>query len=509
MGVEFPVDFAVEPTHSREQLIDTPPTNRSANQCRLFRSTSYEKALVLLFILTLPLCNPWVRGDGVGYYAFARSILIEHRLDFTKDWLEANETFRMGRTDAAGNILANQYTATGHLNNHFSIGPAILWAPFLIAAHLGVLSWNVLGGHVLADGYSAPYRWAMALGTATYAFLGLLFAFSLARTYVGERGAFLGTLGVWFASSLPVYMYFNPSWAHALSAFAVAVFLWFWMRTRGWRTWAQWAVLGLLGGLMMDVYYVNAIVLLLPLVELLTGYWLILKKRTPQSIGNLLGANMIFAAAVCAAFSPTLLAKEIIYGSYFHFGYTERWFWSSPAFWKVCFSSQHGLFSWTPVALLSVIGLVFLRMRDRGVALSLLSTVAAYVYAIGCYQNWHGISSYGSRFLVALTPLFVIGLAAFFERMARTWPEPRAALAAYSAVVVLSLWNLGLIFQWGMHLIPERGPISWRAAAYNQVAVVPRQAVAALESYLTNRKDLMDRIEQTDRNQLPQKPGTP
>src|ERR1700722_19651242 len=107
-------------------LADGMSENPLANQQPLLRATSYEKALVLLFLLTLPLCNPWIRGDGVGYYAFARSLLIEHRLDFTKDWSEANATFRMGRTDAAGNILPSEYTATGHLNNHFSIGPAIL-----------------------------------------------------------------------------------------------------------------------------------------------------------------------------------------------------------------------------------------------------------------------------------------------------------------------------------------------------------------------------------------------
>ena len=57
---------------------------------------------MLLFVLTVPLSNPWVRGDGVGYYAFARSLLIEHRLDFTKDWLTANTSFRMGRHGADG-----------------------------------------------------------------------------------------------------------------------------------------------------------------------------------------------------------------------------------------------------------------------------------------------------------------------------------------------------------------------------------------------------------------------
>jgi hypothetical protein len=61
--------------------------------------TKYDKILISLFVLTLPLINPWVRGDGVGYYAFARSLLIEHRLDFTQDWLRANASFRMGRVD--------------------------------------------------------------------------------------------------------------------------------------------------------------------------------------------------------------------------------------------------------------------------------------------------------------------------------------------------------------------------------------------------------------------------
>ena len=105
-------------------------------------------------------------------------------------------------------------------------------------AHAGVLLWDSLGGHVAADGHSRPYLVAMALGTAFYGFMALWISFVLARRYVAERWAFLATVGIWFASSLPVYMYFNPSWSHAQSAFAVALFLWYWMRTRKERTWA-------------------------------------------------------------------------------------------------------------------------------------------------------------------------------------------------------------------------------------------------------------------------------
>jgi hypothetical protein len=446
-----------------------------------------------------------VRGDGVGYYAFARSMLIERRLDFTKDWLAANTSFRMGRTDAQGNILPRQYTATGKLDNHFSVGPAILWSPFLVTAHAGVLLYDRLGGHIPADGFSWPYLVAMAFGTAVYGFLALLISFRVARKYVHERWAFLGTLGIWFASSLPVYMYFNPSWSHADSAFMVALFLWYWIHTRGTRTWAQWIVLGAIGGLMMDVYNVNGVVLLIPLLESLAGYWQELQGTAKEPISRLFLGNAVFAVAVVAAFLPTLIAKKIIYGSYIDFGYAEHWFWKSPALFKVAFSADHGVFTWTPILILAVAGLFFHRRRDTAVAACLIALFVAYIYTIGCYQDWNGVSSFGNRFFISLTPIFVLGLAALFDSLERVWKTRRAAIVSAAATAVFVLWNAGLIFQWGTHLIPARGPISWRDAAYNQFAVVPVQASQNLTNYLTRRKGMMDQIEQEDVNQIKNK----
>jgi hypothetical protein len=468
----------------------------------LRRFTKYEALLAIIFLLTLPLSNPWVRGDGVGYYAFARSMLIEHRLDFTRDWLAANTSFRMGRTDAQGNIAPAEYTATGHLDNHFSVGPAILWFPFLVVAHGSVLLWDRLGGQIPADGFSKPYRVAMALGTALYGFLALLISFVVARRYFAERWAFLATLGIWFASSLPVYMYFNPSWSHAHSAFMVALFLWYWIRTRAARTWVQWIVLGAIGGLMMDVYYVSGVLLLLPLLESLKGYWK--ARRGPEMgvAGRLFIGNVIFAALLVTAFLPTLVTKEIIYGSYAKSGYEHLWIWTSPWLFKVCFSADHGLFSWTPIVMAAVVGLFFLRRYDRDLAVYSILVFAVVLYTIGCYKDWDGLSSFGNRFFVLLTPIFVLGLAGFFDSLERAWNERRAMIISASATAALILWNLGLIFQWGTHLIPARGPISWRDAAYNQFAVVPVEASQSLKNYLTHRSQMMDRIEQEDVRQL-------
>src|SRR5208283_2046139 len=75
----------------------------------------FERILLLVFVLTLPLVNPWVRGDGVGYYAYARAPLIEHDLDFTHDYQSANPSFRADHVDSAGLPRAEFHTPSGHL----------------------------------------------------------------------------------------------------------------------------------------------------------------------------------------------------------------------------------------------------------------------------------------------------------------------------------------------------------------------------------------------------------
>jgi hypothetical protein len=286
----------------------------------------------------------------------------------------------------------------------------------------------------------------------------------------------------------------------------VALFVWYWDRTRDARSWPEWLLLGAIGGLMMDVYPPNAILLIFPALESLSTYWTELARRDLKSFGGEFLKNAAFALALSAAFLPTLVAKKIIYGGYFNFGYSESWFLNSPALLKVCFSADHGLFSWTPITLPAVIGMWLLRKRDEILGLYSIIAFAAFLYVIGCYQDWDGLSSFGNRFFVSLTVLFVLGLAGFMDYFARAWNERRTWLAAQAATILLILWNFGLIFQWGTHLIPARGPISWRQASYNQVAVVPVRIAGTLKRYVTHRGQLMGNIEQGDVEHIKSQP---
>ncbi len=474
-----------------------------------------ERLLLLLFLFSLPFLNPWVRGDGVGYYAFARAPLIEHSLDFTKDYQYANESFRGPRLDENNQPRSGFRTPTGRLDNHFTVGPAILWMPFLLLAHAGVLLARALGSSVGADGFSAPYRITMALATAFYGFLGLLLSFRLARQYVEERWALLATISIWWASSLPVYMYFNPSWSHAHSAFAVALFFWYWHETRSSRSLAQWLILALIAGLMFNVYYANAMLLSVLAVEAARNYYLAFRpdaSAPPNSnlrIPELLLRHLLFAAAFLVCLLPTFLTRFLIYGNPFESGYImlRDWNWFSPYFLAVLFSSNHGLLSWTPILLLAIVGLFLFWRREPPVAAPLLAGFLSFYFFIASYPDWAGISSYGNRFFVSLTSFFILGLAVFFHRAAQLFRSRGAALAAACTLLAVStLWNAGLIFQWGSHLIPGRGPVSFSEIIRNQFFVVPGRLAADLHAYMFRRKALMQQIEGRDLQQLEKNP---
>jgi len=466
-------------------------------------SSLHARLLFLLFLLTLPFVNPWVRGDGVGYYAYLRSALIDHDLNFENDYLAGNQTFVMARVDAQGHLLREMYTKTGHVENHFSVGPAILWAPVLVPVHLAVLFLDRFGAHIPADGYSRPYVLAMGLTTAFYGFLSLFLAFRMARKYFEPQWAILATIGIWLASSLPVYMYFNPSWSHAFSAFSVSLFLWYWDRTKLQRTPAQWAALGVFAGLMGNVYYPNVILLIFPGLEIL--YLVRAGSHAPNQtiapLAKLASCSALFGAMFVLSLLPTFVTRQIIYGSPFETGYPRiwTWNWTSPAFLRVLFSADHGMLSWTPILSLAIIGLFFLAKRNLLLGTGSILTFLAYYYFIASYPDWDGLSSYGNRFFLSLTPVFILGLAALLGAFSE-WVGKASRAAALSGTVIAMfvLWNAGFIFQWGTHLVPARGEISWREMAHNQFVVVPSRLTHTLETYFLHRQEMMRNIEQED-----------
>jgi hypothetical protein len=115
---------------------------------------------------------------------------------------------------------------------------------------------------------------------------------------------------------------------------------------------------------------------------------------------------------------------------------------------KMLFSEHRGLFLWTPLSAAAAIGfgLAFVRARRTRVHFPFLAALLAASLAllfIHCFwSKWDGGFSFSQRFLTALFPLYLIGVAELVRR-ARYWVYPLLALAATFSVAVAFVHDIG------------------------------------------------------------------
>ena len=180
-------------------------------------------------------------------------------------------------------------------------------------------------------------------------------------------------------------------------------------------------------------------------------------RSSSPSFLELLTRHLLFGLVVCVVMIPTFVSRSIVYGGPFETGYysIRDFLWRSLVFFSVLFSSDHGLLSWTPLLGLAILGLLFFTFRLPKAGIPFFTALVAFYLFISLFPDWAGISPYGNRFFVSLTPPFILGLAYVLERVAAHFPQPRVALAVSSGMLAcFVLWNLGFIYQWGTHLVP-------------------------------------------------------
>ncbi len=439
-------------------------------------------ALVLLFVLSIPTVTPYLRGDGNGYYAWLRSAAIDHDLQFANEYHHADPNFQRVMFDDQGQVRADKRTSTDHVDDHWGVGAAVMWAPFFLVAHGFVSALRLVGiHHWQADGFSLPYRWACGFGTALYAFLSLLIAYRIARRRLSGAAAMVGVVAVWGASSLVVYQYLLPFWPFGAASFVGAVLLWMWDSERPPTAW-RWLAMGALTGLAFTIHPVAAGWGVLPLLAVLQLRGSLVSKARAAA---LVGIGVPIGAA------PQLIGKAIVYGSPFNTGYDVGL--HNPQLFRIFFGANHGLFTWTPIVLIAVFGLaVPLWRRDTRLAVALLGVFVAMVVFVAFFQLYEQ-SSFGSRFFVAFTPGFVIGAAAVYEAVRARW---RALALCVVAVAVV--WNALFAFQWAWGLTPKQGSVDWGRVVRNQFNKAPREFVTATKQFVTNRPALIHHVQQVD-----------
>ena len=387
-----------------------------------------------------------IGGDGVEYYVPLRSILLDHDLDFANDF--------------AGLGAAPVKTRAGEATTRFPVGMALLWAPHFLLAHGLALLARACGGSNPADGFAPIYHLALTRASFLYGLAGLLLVEALLRRLYGRGVALLATLAIWLATPLHFYMEVNPSMAHAASAFSASCLLVTWRRARGTVRVGPWLLVGCCGGLLALVRTYDAALLAMPALDLLIRE----RRRAWQPLAAFLAGPML-AALLQTLFWLVLYGPGFVAIVLRQSGAVRI----APHILDVLFAARHGLFAWTPLYLVAVLGWILLVRREWQFGALLLLGFALTLTLTSATVDWWAADSFGQRRMLGLTPFFALGLG---EALAFACRRPLVPLACL--IAALSFWTLQFEYVFNSQVV----------ASKNQAVTLDRLVTAQAEATL-------------------------
>lgn len=394
---------------------------------RCFYSWGVLAIIAIAYLVTIFIPNKFSTPHRVfdwdvkSYYSYLPAYFIDHDICMSK-WENQYPNF-------------NKYWPTYVRDDKYvikmTLGVSIFYAPFFAAA-------NVIAEPLgyPADGFSKPYALAILLSGAFFAWLGLLVLQRFLSRYYSDKvvAATLAIIGL--TSTLYWYATYESPMSHSYSFFLFATFLYLTDRWYGKAAWWKALLMGIVFGLIVLIRPSNILVVL---VFLLFGIknW----KDIPDRIklyGKYWYHFLIVALMVGLVMLPQLLYWKEITGQWIYYSYgEERFFWDSPKIIAVLFGYRKGLFIYTPVLLVSMLGMYLLWKRQRGWFWPLIIFFIINVYVVSSWWCWWYGGSFGMRPFVESHAFLAVPLACFLAWAAEKRAPIRIPL--YLIVVLLSL----------------------------------------------------------------------
>ena len=401
-----------------------------------------------VFVYTTAPVDPPIRSDGYSYYVYLPATFIygDPSLEkLSRDWFDGMYP---------DFTAIHRWPGTGRWVNPHPIGVAVLMTPFFSAAH--ALSW---WSNFPRDGFSFYYQYAAGLAGLAYFLAGLAIVRTLLRRRFSD-GVVLATLVcLTWGTNLFHYGVAESTFSHAFSFCLVAA--WMAIVDRWWdeATVARSLGAGAIAALIVMTRHTNAIFLvLLPLYGIDEGgpeglryvnrLW---RRRGPlavvgvTTIAGLLPQIAIYRYATGRWLSSPYAAL----GMSFRFG--------SPHLAGVLFWLPKGLFFWSPVLLLALVGACVSRGWTRRLlpAAALIFVVDAYL--IASWGDWQFGGSFGHRGFTDGLALGAPFLASAFD-----WASARPLVKTGAAVFAALAVSLSIVqmLQYWMGVLPI-SDITW------------------------------------------------
>jgi hypothetical protein len=398
----------------------------------------------------------FIFADGRAYYVYLPSAVIDHDLDFTN---EVRDHMQIGFRP----LSLRSRTTTGLVKNKYPIGFALALLPAFLLAHGLALSLHALTGSpfVAPDGFSVPYQCLCLAMILAYAVATMAIAdrWLTERLGVDGRSAAAAVCAFWIGTHYSYYSFREAFMVHVVSAFwasaVVAVALAARERLATGEV-RKRDLLTLAFALSMAVECRPSNLFVFPILVDLA-----LEARRRGLLGRV-ARSLPAAVPGLFPFALQILVWRIMTGKDLVDTYPNEGFrnWAHPYLLQTLFSSNRGLFFWSPLLLLSAWGILG-RLRQGGWSDPLLRGLALSFFVLwyansSWYAWWFG-EAFGARAFLEISVLFVLGLGCAFERTRLAPRRARVGVATFTALAIAFNWALMLAFT--LRIVPRQGTL--------------------------------------------------
>jgi hypothetical protein len=380
-------------------------------------SIFYVVTAVILILLTVyfrwkgDTGRDWISiidGDAKGYYAYLEQIFIQHNF---------------------GHATVN-YEQINAVNGHSVIkyysGTALLLSPFFLASYF--ISWI---GNLPLNAYAELFQKVISLAGIFYLLLGLFFAAKLLQQFKISMLNIILTLTLFlFGSNLLTYTVIHPAMSHVYSFFAVSLFLWLFN---------NFLINGKKKYLLLSALVLGLVYLIRPFNIVIVGFLFFFFNDPASSLTwlkknskTLLLAMLLFLLTISLQNILWFVqCREFLIWPYSH----EGFYFTHPEFFRVLFGFRKGLFVYTPLLGISLLGLLVLLRKNKVRFLITSCFLLLITYLLSAWWCWSYSDGFGMRPFIDFYVIFIL-LFALLLQNAKVWIK--------WLIMVVSLLPLGL-----------------------------------------------------------------
>ena len=337
---------------------------------------------------SIPIDKMILGSDMEGYYQYLAHF-------FIKDW----ELFdRMPWTIGYGE---------GKTLSVFTCGVAILWTPFFLIAHFASI---FLG--LEANGYTHLYFGMVLVAGIVYTYIGLVFLYLFLRDFFNHRVSLITVALIFLATNVFFYsILLGAGMSHVYSFAMVSVYLYFSNRFIKTPSLKYLILLGVpfaLAVLIRPTNIISGLYLFLFGVYNATSF----RERWWFWVSNYKSVLILLLIGF-VVFMPQMAYWHFVTGKFLVYSYQDYGFpyWTSPKIGVVLFGKFNGWFTYTPLMILAVTGLIFQVIKRQMNSWAVLLIIVLCIYINGSWWWPTFGAAVGQRAMIDYLPFMAAPLA--------------------------------------------------------------------------------------------------